>query len=92
MQIYLHLSYNARGEENNTERLVGTMHRNQSEVARIKQQIEDAYLSSQNGMTGLAEVARHAYITKRMERMGSLTGDLAKIVGDKEASRFLNGL
>lgn len=54
----------------------------QSEVARILQQIEAEYVAAQRGLTGLAECARHAAITSRMEHMGLLHQDLQAIVGD----------
>lgn len=55
---------------------------NQSEVARILQQIETEYVAVQRGLTGLAACARHAAITVRMEHMGLLHKDLQVIVGD----------
>lgn len=54
----------------------------QSEVARILQQIEAEYVAAQRGLTGLAECARHAAITARMEHMGLLHQDLQAIVGN----------
>ena len=55
---------------------------NQSEVARILQQIEAEYVAAQRGLTGFAESAKHAAITVRMEHMGLLHQDLQAIVGN----------
>lgn len=62
----------------------------QSEVAHILQQIETEYIAAQRGLTGLAQSARHAAITARMEHMGLLHKDLQAIVGD-EAIRLIAG-
>ena len=55
----------------------------QSEVAHILQQIEIEYIAAQRGLTGLAQSARHAAITARMEHMGLLHKDLQAILGDR---------
>lgn len=55
---------------------------NRSEIARILQQIEVEYRAAQHGLTGLAESARHAAITARMQNMGQLHRNLRAIVGD----------
>ncbi len=55
---------------------------NQSEVARILQQIETEYVAARRGLTGFAESAKHAAITARMEHMGLLHQDLQAIVGN----------
>lgn len=55
---------------------------NQSEIARILQQIEADYLAAQRGLTGFAEGATHAAITARMEHMGLHHQDLQAIVGN----------
>lgn len=55
---------------------------NQSEVARILQQIETEYIAAQRGLIGIAQSARHAAINARMEHMGLLHKDLCAIVGD----------
>ena len=48
----------------------------QSEVAHILRRIEIEYTAAQRGLTGLAQSARHAAITARMEHMGLLHKDL----------------
>ena len=56
---------------------------NQSEVARVLAQIEAEYDAAQRGLTGLAECARHAAITARMENIGRLHEHLHTLVGDQ---------
>jgi len=62
---------------------------NQSEIARLLNQIEAEYLAAQRGLTGFAESAKHAAITARLENMGKLHEDLRTIVGD-EATRLMS--
>jgi hypothetical protein len=54
---------------------------NPSEVAKILAQIETEYCAVQSGLTGLAETARHAFITARMEQIHHLQSHLQTIVG-----------
>jgi hypothetical protein len=61
---------------------------NQSEVARLLDQVEAEYLAAQRGLTGFAESAKHAAITARMENMGRLHEDLHAIIGN-EATRLI---
>ena len=55
---------------------------NQSEVAQLLQQIQAEYLAAQRGLTGLAETARHDFITARLENVGRLHEELRTIVGE----------
>ena len=56
---------------------------NQSEVARILEQISLEYEAAHRGMYGFAQgAAKHEFITARMENMGNLHGKLQEIVGD----------
>lgn len=52
-----------------------------SQVAACLKAIEEEYASAQRGLDGLASVARHIYITTRMENMGALTDELTAMVG-----------
>jgi hypothetical protein len=61
---------------------------NQSEVARLLNQIETEYIAAQRGLTGFAESARHAAITARMERVGQLHQRLYAIAGES-ATRLI---
>ncbi len=59
--------------------------KNQSEVARLLQQISEEYEAATRGLSGLASgTARHDFITKKMENMGQNFEDLAEAVGSKQ--------
>ena len=56
---------------------------NQSEVARILEQISLEYEAAQRSLYGFAHgAAKHEFITARMENMGNLHNKLHDIVGD----------
>jgi tRNA splicing ligase len=56
---------------------------NQSEVARILEEISLEYEAAQRGLYGFAYgAAKHEFITARMENMGNLHSKLQDIVGD----------
>ena len=58
-----------------------------SEVARLRAQIAAEYEASERALHGLASgIARHDFITARMERMGAYMGELAALVGIEEAA------
>lgn len=61
---------------------------NQSEIARVLDQIETEYVAATRGLSGLAATAKHAVITARMENLGRLHEDLHAIVG-AEAMRLI---
>jgi hypothetical protein len=62
---------------------------NQSEVARIRQQIAAEQESAQRAMNSLAYgTAQHSFITRRMERMGQLHEQLKELVGPEEGARI----
>jgi hypothetical protein len=61
---------------------------NKSEISRLLQQIEAEYCAGKQGLTGLAECARHRVITTRMEHMRDLHVHLHAIVGE-EAMRLI---
>ncbi len=60
-----------------------------SEVARLRAQIEAEYAAAQRGLTGYAITARHAFITARLERIGSCHETLIGLVGEQEATRVM---
>jgi hypothetical protein len=61
-----------------------------SEVARLRQQIEQEYEAAQRALHGLAAgMARHDFISARMERTWLLTEQLADLVGIEEAAAIL---
>jgi hypothetical protein len=64
----------------------------ESDVARIRRQIEDEYIAAKLGLSGLAEgTARHRFITKRMENMWEQFQQLVQVVGQAEAHRITFG-
>lgn len=63
---------------------------NQSEVARLREQIELQLLAMQQGLRGLASgSARHAFIQARMQRIGEYQLDLARHIGEQDADQVL---
>ncbi len=62
----------------------------QSEVAQLRRQIELEFEAMQRGMTGLAMgVARHEFIRKRMDQVGSYQSRLAEQIGKQEAAQIV---
>jgi hypothetical protein len=57
----------------------------QSEVARIRAQIEAECEGFKRGLQGYAITAKHQFIHARYERLGQLQDDLARHVGEHEA-------
>jgi RPA family protein len=55
--------------------------RNQSEVSRLLQQIEQEYQAAQAALNGYAMTAQHAFITTRLENMSRIHDHLQQIVG-----------
>lgn len=65
---------------------------NNSEVARIKQQITLESDAARSALYGsMKGAAKHSFITKRMENMGKFRDKLAQCVGSDEATKFLIG-
>ena len=58
--------------------------RNNSEVARLMQQITEEYESAQRGLYDSAMTAKHAFIIARMENMGRLQEELQEVVGSHQ--------
>ena len=66
---------------------------NQSEVARLREQIELQLQAMQQGLHGLASgTARHAFIQARMQRISKYQDDLTRYIGEQEADQLLYGL
>ena len=59
----------------------------QSEVARIRAQIEAECEGMRRGLYGFAITAQHQFIHARYERLGQLQDELAAHVGEQEATR-----
>lgn len=64
----------------------------QSEVARLLDQIEAEYLAAQRGLSGFAASASHSAINARVEKLGKLQEDLQKIVGEHSIQLFVECL
>ena len=63
---------------------------NQSEVARLRAQIEAEVQAAQWALCGAAlGTTKHQFITSRMERMGTLHEELKELVGEEEGMRLL---
>ena len=63
---------------------------NQSEIARLRQQIEMELTSMQHGLSGFASgMARHAFIHTRMERVGDCQIRLAQYLGEHAATEMV---
>ena len=65
------------------------MPENKSEVARLMRQIEMEYEAAQQGLSGYAQMARHDFITARMEQIGEHHATLQQIIGEQKAIHFL---
>ncbi len=62
----------------------------QSEVARLREQIEAEYVAAKRALTGLASgTARHVFITHRMEHLGLYHSELVQLVGEHEATKIV---
>jgi twitching motility two-component system response regulator PilG len=63
---------------------------NPGEIARLRQRIAEEYEAAKGGLTGLASgTATHAFITRRMEQIGTYHQRLRQLVGEQEATRML---
>lgn len=66
---------------------------NQSEVARLREQIDTQMEAMRRGMQGLASgSARHAFIQARMERIDEYQRSLAGYVSEQDADQLLYNL
>ena len=62
-----------------------------SEVAALRQKIAEEYQAAKNGLAGLScGIARHQFITQKMENMGTIQTELAVLVGSEEAIHIMN--
>jgi len=60
-------------------------------VRELMAQIDAENASAKQGLEGLAQVAKHAFITRRAETVASLVDELVKEVGYEEAMMLLSG-
>lgn len=62
----------------------------QSEVARLRMQIEQEHTASVWALSGLAEgTTRHDFIQRRLIHMGIAYQGLAQIIGEEQAAALL---
>ena len=67
-----------------------TQNRNQSEIRRLMDTIDQEYQSAFLGLSGLnLGTAQHEFITARMERIGAAAEELKQLVGENEAARIV---
>lgn len=64
---------------------------NYSEVAQLRKQIEIEQIAAKRGLSGLALVARHQCITRKMENIWEHFQGLVEQVGPEEAHRIAFG-
>jgi hypothetical protein len=70
-----------------------TVESNQSEIARLRQQIEVQLVAMRRGLSGLAAgSARHSFISARMERIGMYQESLEEQLGENAADLLVYGL
>ncbi|MDQ2906292.1 MAG: hypothetical protein ABI456_21825 [Ktedonobacteraceae bacterium] len=60
-----------------------------SDVAQLRNQIEAEYIAARRGLEGLAAVARHEYISARMENMDRYHRQLVGLVGEERAIQIV---
>jgi hypothetical protein len=60
-----------------------------SEVARLRQCIQEEYEAAQRALHAPAMVAKHEFITKHMENMQKAHVQLQMIVGEQEAIKLV---
>lgn len=60
-----------------------------SEVARLRAALEQETIAMQRGLSGLAGVARHTFITARLRRVEQFYGELATHIGEEKCTAIL---
>ena len=63
---------------------------NQSEIARLREQIELETQAMQQALNGPSVSGSHEIINHRYDAIGQLHNQLVPLVGDEEAGRFMN--
>ena len=65
--------------------------RNQSEIARLREQIEREYEQACWAQTGLTVgSAKHLFISRRMEHIGVCQETLATLIGEQASMQFVS--
>lgn len=66
---------------------------NESEIARLRQQIETQLIAMRRGLSGLsAGSARHAFIHARLEHIGTYHTNLINQLGENAANTLVYNL
>jgi hypothetical protein len=76
-------------ESSNAEPRSMSTFESKSEVARIREQIEQEYRAAERLRSGFAITARHDFITARMDTIGRYRKQLVPLVGENEATRLM---
>lgn len=64
--------------------------KNQSEVARLLNQIDQEYQAASLGLSGLAQgTSMHEFINARMEKIEDIREKLVDLVGEEQAGRLV---
>lgn len=61
----------------------------ESEVARIRRQIELEYEAARRGLEDYAIASRHQFISARMQRVSQYHQELVTLVGDQKATEIV---
>ncbi len=65
-------------------------HENRSEIARLRQRIAEEYRAATRGLIGFASgSAKHQFITKGMEHIGTCHEALQHLIGEQEATMMM---
>jgi hypothetical protein len=64
----------------------------QSEVAQLLEKIRAEYEAAQNGLTGLAQTARHSFISARVENMAKLSMQLETLTDGNHMALIIDCL
>jgi hypothetical protein len=62
---------------------------NQSDVARLKEQLDAECAAARRALYSFAETGKHAYITRRMEKVGEVHDELIERIGEERATELL---
>lgn len=60
-----------------------------SEVARLRQRIQEEYEAAHRALHAPAMMAKHAYITKRQENIGACFEELSELLSPQEAMKLV---
>ena len=62
---------------------------NRSEVARLKERLDEECAAAHQALYGYAQTGKHEYITARMENVGRVHDELIERIGQQEATEML---